>query len=297
MEVEFQTKGDKARAYMKANPNATMRQFVQDTGLVNAWYYNVNKRLAGRANAAKKRAQPASVRNAYLRQKRSELLNDAKHAPARNARKAHVSTMSVEQVANMAQVVARYDSPLGQAIVEYTSLYPDNTIDDAKAFFGAEHIKTQYYVIRKELFEAMGITPVRKPVTTYKKRLKEKASDMDLDAAILAAADSLVPTEPEPRGRSQHTYMPGPVLEKLMADAGVSLSSQKKQVGGDHYTKKAIQPWEAIEAWVQSVGFEAYLHGNIIKYVARYPDKGGVEDLKKAAHYIERLVEHLERCK
>lgn len=59
-----------------------------------------------------------------------------------------------------------------------------------------------------------------------------------------------------------------------------------KQVGGSHYKDKAIQPIEYIHA--NNLGFCA---GNIIKYVTRYKDKNGVQDLEKAKHYLEMLIE------
>ena len=58
------------------------------------------------------------------------------------------------------------------------------------------------------------------------------------------------------------------------------------QVGGTHYKDKKLQPWDAIAAW--DCGF---LDGNVIKYVVRYRSKGGVEDLKKARHYLDKLIE------
>ena len=58
------------------------------------------------------------------------------------------------------------------------------------------------------------------------------------------------------------------------------------QIGGTHYKSKAIQPWDYIIA--NNMG---YLEGNIIKYVSRYKEKGGVEDLIKAAHYLDKLIE------
>jgi hypothetical protein len=58
------------------------------------------------------------------------------------------------------------------------------------------------------------------------------------------------------------------------------------QVGGDHYRKKAMQPWDFIAA--NGLGF---FEGNIVKYVSRWRDKGGVEDLKKARHYLDKLIE------
>src|SRR5260370_39910677 len=49
------------------------------------------------------------------------------------------------------------------------------------------------------------------------------------------------------------------------------------QHGGDHYKNRAIQPWDYVIA--NQMG---YLEGTIVKYITRYKDKGGVEDLKKA---------------
>lgn len=58
------------------------------------------------------------------------------------------------------------------------------------------------------------------------------------------------------------------------------------QVGGTHYKSLAIQPVQYIHA--NQIG---YFEGNVIKYVTRWRDKGGVSDLRKAQHYIEMLIE------
>lgn len=58
------------------------------------------------------------------------------------------------------------------------------------------------------------------------------------------------------------------------------------QVGGDHYTKLAIQPVEYIHA--NGIGF---CEGSVIKYVTRWCDKGGIDDLRKAKHFLELLIE------
>jgi hypothetical protein len=57
-------------------------------------------------------------------------------------------------------------------------------------------------------------------------------------------------------------------------------------VGGGHYAKYAIQPLEFIVK--NKIGF---LEGNVIKYVVRWKDKAGLEDLKKARHYLDMLIE------
>ena len=58
------------------------------------------------------------------------------------------------------------------------------------------------------------------------------------------------------------------------------------QVGGNHYKDLAIQPVEYIEA--NGIGFS---EGCIIKYVTRWRQKGGVEDLKKARHFLDLMIE------
>ena len=58
------------------------------------------------------------------------------------------------------------------------------------------------------------------------------------------------------------------------------------QHGGDHYKKQPIQPWDYIAA--NNLG---YFEGNVVKYVSRWKDKGGIEDLRKARHYIDKLIE------
>lgn len=63
------------------------------------------------------------------------------------------------------------------------------------------------------------------------------------------------------------------------------------QVGGSHYANKVVQPWDAMEAWMSPEQFAGFLRGNAIKYVARYQDKGGKEDIRKAIHYLEKLLE------
>lgn len=63
-------------------------------------------------------------------------------------------------------------------------------------------------------------------------------------------------------------------------------SANEIQVAGSHYKTKSIQPWDYIAA--NELG---YFEGNIVKYVSRWRDKGGVDDLRKAQHYLQKLIE------
>ena len=62
-----------------------------------------------------------------------------------------------------------------------------------------------------------------------------------------------------------------------------------------HYTQGGIECLDAIRASMTKEGYEAYLKGNIIKYLWRYEHKNGCEDIKKARFYTDRLVESLEK--
>ena len=60
----------------------------------------------------------------------------------------------------------------------------------------------------------------------------------------------------------------------------------KRQEGGDHYKSLPIQPIE----YITKNGL-SYMEGNVVKYVTRWRFKGGVEDLRKARHYISMMIE------
>jgi hypothetical protein len=64
------------------------------------------------------------------------------------------------------------------------------------------------------------------------------------------------------------------------------MSALDKQVDGNHYKDKGIQPIIYIHA--NNLGF---CEANVVKYVTRWKDKNGIRDLEKAKHYLELLIE------
>lgn len=64
------------------------------------------------------------------------------------------------------------------------------------------------------------------------------------------------------------------------------MSANDKQVGGTHYGGGALQHWDVV-----SIMELDYFQGQITKYVMRWKKKNGVEDLKKAAHFLEKYIE------
>ena len=64
------------------------------------------------------------------------------------------------------------------------------------------------------------------------------------------------------------------------------MKASDTQVGGSHYSRYVIQPTEFI--YKNNIPF---IEGNIIKYILRHREKNGIEDLKKAKHYLDLLLE------
>lgn len=58
-----------------------------------------------------------------------------------------------------------------------------------------------------------------------------------------------------------------------------------------HYAH-GIEPIDYMRSRFSREEFRGYLRGNVIKYLSRYTDKGGVTDLRKARVYLDWLIEH-----
>ena len=63
---------------------------------------------------------------------------------------------------------------------------------------------------------------------------------------------------------------------------------QDRQIGGDLYKDMAIQPFEFI-----SKNELTFFQGNVVKYVCRYKQKNGIQDLEKIIHYCELEIKKL----
>lgn len=89
--------------------------------------------------------------------------------------------------------------------------------------------------------------------------------------------------------------MLGEIVNPQITDAVTQFKPSNKaddlQIGGDHYKNMGVQPWKAMESWLTPEQFAGFLRGNAIKYLARCDVKGGLDDIKKARHYIDKLVE------
>lgn len=78
------------------------------------------------------------------------------------------------------------------------------------------------------------------------------------------------------------------------------MNANEIQEGGTHYKEMKIQPWDAMEAWLSPNQFRGFLIGSAIAYLARVntkgvEGKGGIQDIKKARHYLDKIIELEEK--
>jgi len=69
------------------------------------------------------------------------------------------------------------------------------------------------------------------------------------------------------------------------------MTANDTQIGGKHYKKFKIQPWDFINANKLS-----FMQGSIISYLVRFREKGGIADLEKCKHYLDKMIE-IERLR
>jgi hypothetical protein len=86
----------------------------------------------------------------------------------------------------------------------------------------------------------------------------------------------------------EHTLTPRPdnYIEDMWPEWKQPESPREAQVGGNHYKDMVIQPIEYI-----AVNGLSFLQGSVVKYVSRYKAKGGLQDLEKAKHCIDLMIE------
>lgn len=64
------------------------------------------------------------------------------------------------------------------------------------------------------------------------------------------------------------------------------MTANSKQVGGTHYKTAAVEPWDIVTMYNLD-----YFLGSALKYILRHEKKGGVQDIQKAIHFLEKWVE------
>lgn len=85
------------------------------------------------------------------------------------------------------------------------------------------------------------------------------------------------------------------IIAYRVIEAQKSQTASDIQIGGDHYKKSTVQPWDVVDTWPieQQIGFH---RGSALKYVMRMGTKDeNLREIRKAAHYLQKLAEVLEQ--
>ncbi len=127
----------------------------------------------------------------------------------------------------------------------------------------------------KDFFVPPATLPADNHTTEHKARLQE-------------SIDKLEPS-PVRKYTWQHWFLHQLVCFERNPKGILPMNANDIQIGGDHYKDNKIQPWDCIAVW--GLGF---LDGNAVKYLARWRHKNGLQDLRKAQHYISKLIEEEE---
>ena len=73
------------------------------------------------------------------------------------------------------------------------------------------------------------------------------------------------------------------------------MNASNTQIGGDHYRAMGeFQPWDVLQHWLTPEEYRGYNKGVAIAYLARERAKGGDQDIAKAAHHLQKLLEVLQ---
>ena len=85
---------------------------------------------------------------------------------------------------------------------------------------------------------------------------------------------------------------PVPMPEK---DGPIVVATSDNVNHPKHYCKGGFECIQVIKAQLTPQQYKGYLYGNVLKYLWRWPDKNGLEDLRKAAKYLEWLQEEVKK--
>lgn len=114
-----------------------------------------------------------------------------------------------------------------------------------------------------------------------RKMFKKGMTPMDIVRKLKCSAGEVYRLQPKKSAKKAKAKK---VVEKMEPMSTTVVNTV--QVGGAHYRNLIPQPWDVIAAW--NLG---YFDGNVVKYVARFRNKDGIEDLEKAKHYLDKLIE------
>lgn len=142
-----------------------------------------------------------------------------------------------------------------------------------------------------------GITELRKPVISPVVEASDRMGRTRMigeidpsDWRLNASPEVLQPIVSEEHGCTEEEVEE---VNEAFEDVGAFQHPDDVQIGGNHYKSMVIQPWNTVDAWSTHEQAVGYYLNSAIAYLARYnatgEGKGGLKDIQKAKHYLEKL--------
>ena len=154
------------------------------------------------------------------------------------------------------------------------------------------------------IFDHVGVIEVEKSIRDKLKRISEapeqKPSVPPKNVEVTTTFCAKAPISAEELEKYIKALLPQKLaLEPLpKEDRAIKMpeSSNPDNVNSPkHYLKGGLECIQVIKAQLTPEQYKGYLYGNVLKYMWRWPDKNGLEDLRKAAHYLMWLQEEVKK--
>ena len=154
------------------------------------------------------------------------------------------------------------------------------------------------------IFDHVGVIEVEKSIRDKLKRISEapeqKPSVPPKNVEVKTTFYAKAPISAEELEKQLKALLPQKLaLEPLpKEDRAIKMPESSKPDNVNHpkhYLKGGLECIQVIKAQLTPEQYEGYLYGNVIKYMWRWKEKNGLEDLRKAAHYLMWLQEEVKK--
>jgi len=183
---------------------------------------------------------------------------------------------------------AKLSSEIEHVNIEYACMKCNHIWEVEYANSGVSNGKIAIAHLKEEA-NSLGLEVISKSMIEIPSQEKHPVSDIDSTCQEYYKETFGVTDQIEKQEDNTEAMLVD--LETAIGKLPEGFESLRRQVGGSHYKGFKIQPVQ----FCMDNKLDA-CQSAVIKYVCRFRDKGGVEDLRKAKHYIDMLIEREINC-
>lgn len=153
------------------------------------------------------------------------------------------------------------------------------------------------------IFDHVGVIEVEKSIKAKLKDIEEKQEEHSVppkNVEVTTAFCAKAPISSEELEKHIKALLPQKLALEPLPQKDIVFkipeSSKPDNVNSPkHYLKGGLECIQIIKAQLTPEQYKGYLYGNVLKYMWRWTEKNGLEDLRKAAKYLEWLQEEVEK--